>query len=216
MGDTNKKISIWILIGALIAFATFVLGALFWPLANAVPRCAISWIDWVSQPLLIGDTIVLILSIYFALKALITFKRSTYKTIRIITIVLSVISLVGSISLIIFTVYNSIEVISSSCGVRDIAIKADLSYLRELANQYTENNDGSYEGFCGNDDIKIAYEAIKNNKSALICNDSQQEWAACAQLVHPYKGNYFCSDSSGEAKTILGQCDENWNYISCP
>lgn len=98
----SKKVISW----AIISFVICVLGALFFPLANVVPRdgfCGIKNVDLRYWIFWIADLIIFILSICFGLKALVNIKKSKHK---IIIVVLLVISLVGSILFIVLAVDN--------------------------------------------------------------------------------------------------------------
>jgi len=107
---------------------------------------------------------------------------------------------------------------------RDVAIKADLSSLRAAAelwasdpgqnNQYDTGVAG--ESFCeDSEDAARAGAGITNNGSTMYCNDTTSAWAACSQLVG-VTDDYFCVDSTGNAKTITGTCDANWADTTCP
>ena len=98
---------------------------------------------------------------------------------------------------------------------RDVAIKSYLTGLRREGGLYAQENN-SYKGFCNSKEVTSAIGSIKNKDSQLFCNDNQEEWAVCAQLVQWDKDKYFCSDSIGTAQTIPGECNENWDYTSCP
>lgn len=155
--------------------------------------------------------ITLILSIVMVIWALIDIKKSSRKAI-IIVLLLATIVLWGALFL-----YFRVLPISgcSGCVAREVAIKADLSGLRRQEELYAQENNGSYEGFCNIESVGMAAEGIKNNGSRLFCNDSFNEWSACAQLVRNDK-DYYCVDSTEKSEKIRGKCDEDWNYTSCP
>jgi len=104
----------------------------------------------------------------------------------------------------------------------NLKIKADIAGLRSEAELYAADNNNSYVGFCNKinkeKDQGITTEII--TKPPIFCNDTVKEWAGCSQLIIdpttsslPY---YFCSDSTGMLREIMGKCDEGWDYTQCP
>lgn len=90
---------------------------------------------------------------------------------------------------------------------RDVAIQADASSLRAAAELFAMDNNESYTGFCGGTDALRAIAGVTSNNSTLVCtvNGTGTAWAACAQLVGD-TADYYCVDSTGNAKTITGAC----------
>jgi len=91
---------------------------------------------------------------------------------------------------------------------KDVAIKADLSGLRASGELYSMD-EHTYVAFCTtatpSGDWTRVKAGIATNGSTALCNDSLDAWAACAQLKS-VTGDYFCVDSTGNAKQIEGTC----------
>jgi len=88
---------------------------------------------------------------------------------------------------------------------RDVAIKADLSSLRAAAELYAMPTE-SYAGFKDGTDAARAIAGVQSNGSDIIWGaDVANTWVACAQLRS--SADYFCVDSTGNAKTGAAACD---------
>lgn len=89
---------------------------------------------------------------------------------------------------------------------RDVAIKADLSSMRAAAELWASNTNEVYTGFCaGADAVRALAGVTANGSTASFCLATASAWAACGQL-RSVAGNYFCVDSTGNAKEITGTC----------
>ena len=107
---------------------------------------------------------------------------------------------------------------------RDVAIKADLSSLRASAELWASDpdQDEQYdtgvagESFCvDSPDVARADSGIEDNGSDLVCNDTTDQWAACAQL-RTETANFFCVDYEGNALEIVGTCGASTTCSGLP
>jgi len=204
-----KNANKWILISIIL----LILGILVLPIAAAIPRsgyCGIENVslkDWAYR--LIGLSFP-ILAIIFSIIGLFAVKKKILKwgfetLIFIIAIFLMYVNIGGF--------WESIN----GCSSWDVSIKVEISSLRASAELYASDNNESFTGFCYSTDAKRVEDRLPYSKSKLICNVSDKEWAACAQLIRRTLGpEYYCVDSTKVAKDIKGQCDENWKYTQCP
>lgn len=91
---------------------------------------------------------------------------------------------------------------------RDVAIKADLSSLRAAGELWATDNNELYTGFCGGSDATRVFDGLADNGSSprfCTVGAGDTAWAACGQL-RGVTGDYFCVDSTGNAKQITGTC----------
>jgi hypothetical protein len=151
-------------------------------------------------------TSFILLSLYFSVKAL----RKSKKLVK----VLSVISLLISLILFSFSTFvYFINIFNIGCTAKDVAIKADLSGLKLIG----KNDKSDFGEYCSRDGIEKIKKGVEQNESKLICNNNNQEWAGCAQLIRGvFNPEYYCVDSTGESLNIKGICSENWKYTRCP
>lgn len=108
---------------------------------------------------------------------------------------------------------------------KDAAIKADLSSLRAAGEMYASDSNEVYTDFCDgsppSDDWTRVEAGITNSGSTAYCEDTADEWAACADLVGDtgLGGKYFCVDSDGNAKETdiaVSPCTAAWAATTCP
>jgi prepilin-type N-terminal cleavage/methylation domain-containing protein len=92
---------------------------------------------------------------------------------------------------------------------RDTRAQAELSSMRAQAELYAGSSAqavNGYLGVCGNtgtpgpDSLKKLLDSVRNNavENTTLCEDSNTEWAASAQIKGAADGNnVFCVDSTG-------------------
>lgn len=94
---------------------------------------------------------------------------------------------------------------------RDVAIKADLSSMRAAAELWATSANELYTGFCAGNDATRAMTGVcgtgGNGGTPCFCtvNATNTAWAACGTL-RSTPANYFCVDSTGNAKEVTGTC----------
>ena len=105
---------------------------------------------------------------------------------------------------------------------RDASIKGSMDSLRSSGELYASDNNESYTSFCL--PTRIGYDtsvgkianAIIGQGSALRCQDSVENWAACAKL-RGADTKAWCIDSDGERREILTtDCPETFSVTVCP
>jgi prepilin-type N-terminal cleavage/methylation domain-containing protein len=91
---------------------------------------------------------------------------------------------------------------------RDASITGSLATLVTAGEVWYDNNSSSYEGFCLNASAaKNATDAISKAGSTLYCKDSENAWAACAQMFQD-SSKAYCVDNTGTKKEINNSiCD---------
>jgi hypothetical protein len=78
---------------------------------------------------------------------------------------------------------------------KDAKIKASLSAVRAEAELFFENKSQSYLGVCKNSDV-LKY-LNDSGSSGVACKDAKTAYAVSAKL---FNADYFCADSTGQAK----------------
>jgi len=206
----NRKTILIIL--TIINSFLFILGLFFGLGFLAVSRCGYAGVwaalfDLYRFECLVTLTMVSVIAFW----VLVTVKKrkENFKFVRLVATVYLIISLI----VIAWGIFFVLSYAGSTCTSQEVAIKADLSSLKNAGERYKERNN-TYGEFCDSSDVERSSEGIENNKSKLICNDKEDEWAACAN--HD-KNEYSCVDSQGGSFWAKkGNCDEDWGYTQCP
>ena len=80
------------------------------------------------------------------------------------------------------------------------AVKAQMAQLRSAAEMFSEDNSGSFTGWCADGETaKISAGVVNSGGASFSCNESSSAWAAEAALAGTAAG-YWCVDSSGASK----------------
>jgi len=126
---------------------------------------------------------------------------------------LVVIAIIGILASVVLASLNSARSKGS-----DAAIKANLNNARAQAELYYDDNSNSYASVCGaSNGISSMLTGAQNSAggaSYVACGDSSTAWAAKARLVSN-TGQYYCVDSTGEAKTITATYSDSAVTV-CP
>ena len=98
---------------------------------------------------------------------------------------------------------------------RDASIKGSMDSLRASGELYASDNDETYTGFCLEPSVGKIANAIDGQGSTLRCQDSVENWAACAKLRGDSE-KAWCIDSDGERREIIsGDCPETFSATVC-
>lgn len=86
------------------------------------------------------------------------------------------------------------------------AIKAQMAQLRSAAEMFSEDNSGSFTGWCADGETaKISAGVVNSGGASFACNDSDSAWAAEVSLAGG--AGFWCVDSSGASKAEVASIE---------
>lgn len=127
--------------------------------------------------------------------------------------ILVAIAIIGILASVVLASLNS----ARDKGVNS-AVRQNIEGIRAQAPLYYDEAGGTYEvdgdtnSVCINDaeatpkggaHLVAAADAV-NGAGAVDCNDESEAWAAAGQYVGDDSGEYYCTDSTGFAGTLMG------------